>query len=93
MRRQICGIKCQNEVKPVPTELEYTVDVHVTSTAQRETGISTSPIHLRCVSLGPTQIIRGPTNSLLHFRRETEEKTEETLVHMENPFHIYSGEK
>lgn len=38
-KASICGMKCQCEVKPVPTELEYIVDGHVTSTAQRETGI------------------------------------------------------
>lgn len=35
MKRQICGRKCQCEVKPVPTELEYKVEGHVTT--QRET--------------------------------------------------------
>ncbi len=42
MKRQIRGRKCQCEVKPVPTELEYIVEGRVTSTAQRETGISNS---------------------------------------------------
>lgn len=40
MKRQICVRKCQCEVKPVPTELEYIMKGHVTSSAQRETGIS-----------------------------------------------------
>lgn len=31
-------MNCQYEVKPVPTELEYIVEGHVTSIAQRETG-------------------------------------------------------
>lgn len=30
----------------MPTKLEYIVEQHVTSTAQRETGISSSPIQL-----------------------------------------------
>lgn len=42
MKRQMHGRKCQCEVKPVPTELEYIVEGNVTSTAQRETGISYS---------------------------------------------------
>lgn len=37
MKRQICGRKCQCEVKPVPTELEHVVEGHVSSTAHRET--------------------------------------------------------
>ena len=40
------ALKRQCEVKPVPTELEYIVEGHVTSTAQRETKISNLLIHL-----------------------------------------------
>lgn len=39
-QKAICGRKCQCEVKPVPTELEYKVEGHVTSTAQRETHLT-----------------------------------------------------
>lgn len=42
IKRQICGIKCQSEVKPVPTELEYIVEGLENSSAQRETGIRNS---------------------------------------------------
>lgn len=50
MKRQMCGRKRQCEVKPVPTELEYKVEECVTSTAQRETGISNSLTQLQFVT-------------------------------------------
>lgn len=46
MKRQMCRRKCQCEVKPVPTELEYIVEGYVTSIAQRETEIYKSLIQL-----------------------------------------------
>lgn len=72
MKRQICGRKCQREVKPVPTELEYLMEGRVFSTAQRETGISNSLIQL------PNTFLCRNTHQKLIFWLFTREKTEET---------------
>lgn len=75
IKLQICGRKYQCEVKPVPTELEYMEEEHVTSAAQRETIQLTDPT-TKCIPM--QKHTPEVCYQLLPFWLFTREETEET---------------